>query len=56
MVWRWRMPDHEIMEANDGIGSKFPNEVTPIVVNGVLYSSTPLNVVVALDAGTGEEL
>ncbi len=56
MVWRWRMPDHEIIEANDGIKSRFPNEVTPIVVDGVLYSSTPLNIVVALDAETGEEL
>ncbi len=56
MVWRWRMPDHEIMDANDGISSQSPNEVTPIVVDGVLYSSTPLNIVVALDAETGEEL
>jgi glucose dehydrogenase len=56
MVWTWRTPDHEIIEANDAIRPEWSNRVTPIVVDGVMYASTPLNIVVALNAETGEEL
>lgn len=37
MVWRWSMPDGEVMEANEGVRPRYANEVTPIVVDGVLY-------------------
>ena len=33
-----------------------PVQGTPLVVDGILYFSTPFNVVYAVDAGTGEEL
>ena len=56
LVWRWRMPDYDVMEANDEIDPGWSNRVTPIVVDGVLYASSPLNIVTALDAETGEEL
>jgi quinoprotein glucose dehydrogenase len=38
-------------------GSGFsPSEVTPLVVNGMMYIATPFNRVVAVDATTGKEL
>ena len=55
IIWRWRMPDREVMEANDGLRPGY-SKVTPIVVDGVMYTSTPLNLVAALDAETGKEL
>ena len=56
IIWQWQMPDAEIMDANEDVRPNFSNRVTPIVVDGVLYTSTPLNLVVALDAQSGEEL
>jgi quinoprotein glucose dehydrogenase len=43
--------------AGYGVSSGFPpTEVTPLVVDGVLYSSTPYGHVVALDGATGREI
>jgi quinoprotein glucose dehydrogenase len=56
IVWRWRMPDHEIMDANEGVKPGWSNRVTPIVIDGVMYTSTPLDLVLALNAETSEEL
>jgi quinoprotein glucose dehydrogenase len=40
-----------------GAGSRFnASQTTPLVVNGVMYISTPYQRVVALDAATGKEL
>lgn len=41
---------------SDRISSKAAFEATPLMVNGVLYFSTPTNRVIAIDAGTGKEI
>ncbi len=51
IVWRWRSPDNDI----DGPqNSRF--ESTPLMIDGVLYTSTSFSQVAAIDAGTGETL
>jgi quinoprotein glucose dehydrogenase len=46
------------LKSYDGtnIASKAAFEATPLMVNGVLYFSTPTNRIIAIDAGTGKEL
>ena len=55
IAWRWSSVDDEILNANSGLWT-WPYEATPIMVDGVLYTSTPLNQVVAIDAVTGQTL
>ena len=43
-----------IKEADPKIGPSFGNESTPLMVGGVLYTSTSLSQVAAIDAATGE--
>ena len=54
VAWRWNSPDNAIIKAtpNAGVG---PNESTPIMAGGVLYTSTGMNQVAAIDAATGEQ-
>src|SRR6185312_15657349 len=54
VVWRWKSPDAPIREARPEIGPGFVNESTPLMVDGVLYTSTSLSQVAAIDAVTGE--
>ncbi len=57
IVWRWRVsagPVGQEENGDRGMGSEFKS--TPLVVDGVLYTSTPLSSVVALDAATGQLL
>jgi quinoprotein glucose dehydrogenase len=55
VVWHWRPLDSEILKNNS---NAFTNRYrsTPVVVDGVLYASSPLNIVTALDAASGEVL
>ncbi len=53
IVWRWKSPDVAIQEADPEIGPSFANESTPLMVGGVLYTSTSLSQVAAIDAATG---
>jgi quinoprotein glucose dehydrogenase len=55
VAWRWRSPDHEIM-ARDELVETFVFEGTPLMVGGVLYVSTSLSQVAAIDAATGQTL
>jgi quinoprotein glucose dehydrogenase len=55
VAWRWRSPDHELMD-RDPLIETFVYEGTPLMVGGVLYVSTSLSQVVALDAATGQTL
>ena len=55
MAWRWRSPDHDVMAQNP-IVETFVNEATPLMVGGVLYVSTSLSQVAAIDAATGQTL
>lgn len=54
IVWRWRPPEAEILAEHDVDRNYYRS--TPIVVNGVLYASSPFGIVAALNAATGEEL
>ena len=54
VVWRWKSPDMAIKEANPNVGPTVANESTPLMVGGVLYTSTSLSQVAAIDALTGE--
>ncbi len=52
VAWRWTSPDMEVVKRTPGLeAGKF--EATPIMVNGVLYTSTSLSQVAAIDPATG---
>jgi glucose dehydrogenase len=52
IVWRWQSPDSSILSKNPGLATwKF--EATPIMVGGILYTSTSLSQVAAIDAARG---
>ena len=55
VAWRWRSPDHDVMAQNPTVAT-FVNEATPLMVGGVLYVSTSLSQVAAIDAATGQTL
>ena len=53
IAWRWKSPDMAIREGDPNIGPSFGNEATPLMIGGVLYTSTSLSQVAAIDAATG---
>jgi quinoprotein glucose dehydrogenase len=55
LAWKWDSVDNAIVRARSDL-KPGPNEATPLMVDGRLYTITGLNQVVALDAGTGEQL
>src|SRR4029450_2075105 len=55
VAWRWRSPDHDVMARVSSIET-YANEGTPLMVGGVLYVSTSLSQVAAIDAATGQTL
>jgi len=54
IAWRWTSPDHAVRAANSRIDPSWLHEGTPVMVNGVLYTSTSLSQVAAIDAATGQ--
>ena len=52
VVWRWKLTDDEVSSKAWMRPGAF--KVTPIMIGGVLYISTPFSRVIAIDAGTGE--
>ena len=58
IAWRWDSPDTSL--DLDAIRAQVPDiqyrmfQATPLMVGGVLYLSTPLHIVAAVDAGSGE--
>jgi glucose dehydrogenase len=54
VAWRWTSPDHAVRAANARIDPSRLHEGTPIMVNGVLYTSTSLSQVAAIDAASGQ--
>ena len=54
IIWRWRPPEVEILAEHDVDRNYYRS--TPVVINGVLYVSSPFGIVAALNAATGEEL
>src|SRR5438128_6326645 len=53
VAWEWPSPDRSI-QTSDPLMRSTRNEDTPLYVDGVLYTVTPLGMVAALDPGTGE--
>ena len=54
IAWRWSTPDNEIVQAN--AARPYGYQDTPLLVNGVLYTTTPLGVVAAIDPTTGRTI
>jgi quinoprotein glucose dehydrogenase len=54
IAWRWKSPDHAIKDDNPKVGPTRANESTPLMVGGMLYTSTSLSQVAAIDAASGE--
>jgi quinoprotein glucose dehydrogenase len=54
-AWTWRSAEEEITKANPDLKS-WVWESTPLMVSGVLYVSTSLSQVAAIDAATGKTL
>ena len=55
IAWRWSSPDNEIAKANP-VARPAGYQDTPIMVNGVLYTTTSLGIYVAIDPATGRTL
>ena len=53
VAWTWRSAEEEITKANPDLKT-WVWESTPLMVNGVLYVSTSMSQVAALDAATGK--
>ncbi len=56
IAWRWESPDTAIRAANPALRPPFLHEATPIMTDGVLYTSTSYHLVAAIDAATGQTL
>jgi quinoprotein glucose dehydrogenase len=60
IAWRWRSVDGtvdlETLRQDDSPVSILGMQATPLMINGVIYLSTAMYQVAALDAGTGETL
>lgn len=54
-AWIWESPDKPLQKQNRGLGS-FAYEATPLAVGGILYTSTSLSQVAAIDGATGQTL
>jgi quinoprotein glucose dehydrogenase len=53
IAWRWKSPDMAVWAGRPDTGQSVMNESTPLMVGGVLYTSTSLSQVAAIDAATG---
>src|SRR5262245_45512083 len=54
VAWRWASADRGYQLANPAMRST-RSEDTPLVVNGTMYTVTPLGMVAALDPATGAQ-
>jgi quinoprotein glucose dehydrogenase len=55
VVWQWAMPDNQISVDNPELRT-WVNETTPIAIDGVLYTSSPMSFVSAIDGAKGKTL
>lgn len=55
IAWRWAMPDNAIAADNPELRT-WVNESTPIAIDGVLYTTSPMSLVSAIDGATGKTL
>ena len=61
VAWTWTSVDEDIRQRNEVIRERgsfrnYAYEVTPLMVNGVLYTTTPLGQVAAIDPVNGDTL
>lgn len=54
LAWRWRSIDNDIVTSSPARPGAYQD--TPLMVNGVLYTTTSLGVFVALDPSTGRTI
>ncbi len=54
VAWRWSTPDNEIVKTNPA--RPYGYQDTPLLVNGVLYTTTSLGIVAALDPIAGRTI
>ena len=55
IAWRWNSPDNALVESNPDLWTMV-NESTPLMIGGVVYTSTSLNLATAISAVTGESI
>ena len=55
IAWRWDSPDNALVESNPDLWTMV-NESTPLMIGGVVYTSTSLNLAAAINAVTGETI
>ncbi|MDE0300148.1 MAG: hypothetical protein OXN17_16050 [Candidatus Poribacteria bacterium] len=55
VVWRWNSPDNELVQSNPDLWTMVYG-ATPLMLGGVIYTSTSLNQVAAIHAITGETI
>ncbi len=55
IAWEWSMPDNPLWKDNPDIRT-WMNQSTPLAIDGILYSSSPMAIVSALDGKTGKTL
>src|ERR1044071_334259 len=55
IAWTWNSPDLKVMEQNQKLYT-LGYEATPLMINGVLYISTSLSQVAAINAATGQTI
>lgn len=55
IAWRAPLPGNDLAADNPDLRT-WVNETTPIAVDGILYSSSPLGLVTAIDGQTGKSL
>ncbi len=55
VAWRWLSVDQPILQADSSLWT-MAYEATPLMVGGVLYTSTSLSQVAAIDAATGNTI
>ena len=53
--WQWSMPDNRVWKDNPDLIT-WMNQSTPLAIDGILYSSSPMSFVSAIDGETGETL
>ena len=55
VAWRWETVDQPVLDADTTLWTG-QNESTPLAVDGILYTSTSLSQVAAIDGATGETI
>lgn len=55
IAWRWAMPGNKRVADNPDLRT-WVNETTPLAINGILYTSSPLTIASAIDGTTGKTL